>query len=98
MPAIELSPRQRRQLKALAQPLQATVRVGKAGVTDAVVASVERALLDHELIKVQMREPEDKAEMAAQLAAATEAALCALIGHTAILYRPRPDKPTIELA
>jgi RNA-binding protein len=95
--AIELSSRQRRKLKALAHPLQPTVHVGKAGITDAVVASVDRALLDHELIKVQMREPEDKKAMAQHLAEATAAALCGLLGHTVILYRPHPDTPTIAL-
>jgi RNA-binding protein len=95
--AIELSSRQRRKLKALAHPLQPTVHVGRAGITDAVVASVDRALLDHELIKVQMREPEDKKAMARHLAEATSAALCGLLGHTVILYRPHPETPTIAL-
>jgi RNA-binding protein YhbY len=54
-------------------------------------------LLDHELIKVQMREPEDKKAMARHLAEATSAALCGLLGHTVILYRPHPETPTIAL-
>ena len=58
---------------------------------------MDRALLDHELIKVRMREPPDKKAMAAELAARTDACLCGLVGHTAILSRPHPERPRIAL-
>jgi RNA-binding protein len=87
----------RKQLRSLAHHLEPVVRVGHAGVTDAVVAAVARALLDHELIKVRLYEPEDKAGMAAELASRSDAALCGIVGHTVILYRPHPEKPRIEL-
>lgn len=93
MPALELTSRQRKQLRAKAHPLKAVVQVGQSGVTEGVVEAVDRALLDHELIKVQMRQPSDKHAMAVTLAEATSSALCGLLGHTVILYRPKPDEP-----
>lgn len=98
MAELTLTSPQRRQLKALAHALKPVVQVGQAGISDAVLAAVEQALLDHELIKVQMREPADKKAMARQLAEASGAALCTLIGHTAVLYRPHPEKPRLKLA
>jgi RNA-binding protein YhbY len=59
-------------------------------VNPAVVRAVNGALRDHELIKVRLYEPENKEAMAAEIAQATRSALCGLIGHTLILYRPRP--------
>ena len=87
----------RKQLRALAHPLEPVVRVGQAGVTDGVIAAVTQALLDHELIKVRLYEPEDKAGMSAELATRCNATLCGLIGHTAILYRRHPERPKLVI-
>jgi RNA-binding protein len=95
METTELSASQRRRLRALAHHLEPIVRVGHAGVTDAVVDATSQALRDHELIKVRLYEPEDKKLMAGQLASRTSAALCGLLGHTVILYKRHPKKPRI---
>lgn len=97
MDASSLTSRQRRHLKGLAQRLEPAVRVGDAGVTDAVVRALDEALRSHELVKVRMRQPEDKKAMAARLAEATGATLLGLVGHTVVLYRANPDDPVIEL-
>ena len=68
------------------------MHVGHGGLSESVVRAVSRALNDHELIKVRLHEPEDKQGMAAELAEATHAALCGLVGHTVILYRAKPKK------
>lgn len=94
---IELHSFQRKHLRSLAHTLKPVVQVGEAGVSAGVLRAIERALLDHELIKVRLKEPEDKRAMAAALAEGSGAALCGLVGHTAILYRPHPEKPRIEL-
>ena len=75
--------------------MRPVVLVGQAGVTDAVVQSVDAALTARELIKVRLHEPEDKHADAATLASRTGAACCGLVGHTVILYRPHPEKPVI---
>lgn len=92
-----LSGRQRQYLRGLAHEFKPVVQVGDKGVTAAVVEAVDQALLQHELIKVRMREPEDKKGMAQALADGTHAVLCGVVGHTVILYRPHPEEPKIKL-
>jgi RNA-binding protein len=92
-PAPTLDARQRKRMRGLAHALEPLVQVGHSGVTDGVIAATTRALLDHELIKVRLYEPQDKHAMAAQLAEQTRSALCGLLGHTVILYRPHPTHP-----
>lgn len=92
-----LSGSQRRYLRGLAHTLEPVVQVGHGGVSEGVVAAVDQALTDHELIKVRLHEPEDKRAMAEEIARASRAVLCGLVGHTAILYRPHPDAPRIQI-
>ena len=96
-PAPELSERQRRHLRGLAHPLKPVVRLGNAGLTDAVARETVRALADHELIKVKApggdREARDALFEA--LAARTASALVHRIGNVAVLYRPHPELPRI---
>src|SRR4029077_20517569 len=94
-PAPELSPAQKRHLRGLAHALKPVVRLGQAGLSEAVVRETDRALQDHELVKVEAagggRAARDAA--LAPLAAATAAALVQQIGNVAVLYRPRPQLP-----
>jgi RNA-binding protein len=92
-----LTGKQRRALRALAHRLTPVVHVGQAGITEEVVRAVEQALLAHELIKVRLLRPRDKRRMAAELASRCGAALCGLVGHVVILYRPNPDHPQIRV-
>ena len=95
--APKLAGYQRKALRALANRLKAVVEVGESGLSPGVMHALDAALLQHELIKVRMHEPADKKATAATLAKRSGAALCGLVGHTVILYRPNPDEPTIEL-
>jgi RNA-binding protein len=94
-PAPDLTSRERKSLRGRAHPLEPVVLVGQHGVTDAVLRAVDEALWAHELVKVRLREPEDKQAAARDLATGTDAALCGLVGHTVILYRPHPETPRI---
>ena len=95
--APELSERQRRHLRALAHALKPVIRLGSAGLTQAVAAETARALTDHELIKVKAGGGERAARDAlfAALAARTGSALVQRIGNVAVLYRPHPQLPRI---
>jgi RNA-binding protein len=97
MPPPELTGRQRKALRALAHKLQPVVQVGQDGASEGVIGAIDAALLAHELIKVRLHEPMDKKASAHLLANAAGAALCGLVGHTVILYRPHPEKPRIVL-
>jgi RNA-binding protein len=96
---MQLSEKQRRHLKGLAHPLKPVILMGNAGLTDAVVAETDRALADHELIKVRLP-GQDRAERDAALALLAErtaSSLVTRIGHVAVLYRPHPQLPRIVL-
>jgi RNA-binding protein len=90
---VTLSEKQTRYLRGLAHPLSPIIRLGKEGLTDAVVKETTRALHDHELIKVKApggdRDARDTAFTA--LAERTGSALVHRIGNVAVLYRPRKD-------
>lgn len=94
-----LTERQRRHLRALAHSLKPVVRLGAAGLTEAIVLETERALTDHELIKVKVAGggPGPRNQLLAGLADRTGSALVQRIGHCAVLYRARADMPRIVL-
>jgi RNA-binding protein len=96
---MHLSDKQRRHLRGLAHDLKPVVMVGDSGLTDGVVRETERALHDHELIKIKVRAGDRDARdtLIADLAARTTSALVNRIGHVAVLYRRRPDKTGIVL-
>jgi RNA-binding protein len=97
---VELTSKQRAHLRALAHHLKPVVQIGKEGVTDASVRSAQEAFNTRELVKVKVQEaaPIPAREAAQELASRVDqATLVAAIGRTAILYRPDPEKPEIEL-
>ena len=80
------------KLKALAQRLDATLQVGKAGLSDAFLQTVNETLWHHELIKVKFAEfKEEKKQLAPVLAQKSSSLLVTLIGNVAVLYRPQAD-------
>jgi putative YhbY family RNA-binding protein len=50
-----LSEKQKKYLRRLAHPMSPVVMLGNAGLTDGVVNELDRALTDHELVKVAAR-------------------------------------------
>ena len=97
MPRMELSEKQKKHLRRLAHPLSPIVMLGNAGLTDGVVSELDRALTDHELVKVSARVGEREARNAAldSLADRTASALVQRIGHVGVFYRRRKDLPQI---
>ena len=96
----ELTSKQRAHLRSLAHRLKPVVHVGTDGVTPAVVASVEDALKNRELLKVKVLEgaPVDVREAADTLTARIpDSHIPQVIGRTLVLYRPDPEEPEIRL-
>lgn len=96
----ELKGFQKKYLRGRAHTLKPLVWVGREGVSASVVASVDQALTDHELIKIRFHDhKEQKKDLAVHMAQEVEGALVGMIGHVAILFRahPDPEKRTIEL-
>lgn len=98
-PALTLTDRQRRHLRTLAHSLKPVIRLGNAGLTEAIRLETDRALAHHELIKVKAPGGDRAARDAlfAELALRTGSALVHRIGNVAALYRPRPDVPRIVI-
>jgi RNA-binding protein len=96
---MQLNEKQRRHLRGLAHDLKPVVLVGDSGLTDGVVRETERALHDHELIKIKVRaaDRDTRDALIADLATRTTSELVNRIGHVAVLYRKRPDKTGIVL-
>lgn len=96
----ELTKAQRRFLKSRANQLKPLVYVGKQGITDSLVQSVDEVLDAHELMKVKFLEYKDeKDELASTIAERTQSHHVTTIGHVALFYRQQQDqaKRKIEL-
>jgi RNA-binding protein len=96
---VALTGKQRRALRALGHHLDPVVALGKEGVTDALIAAVEQALNDHELIKLKVGEssPLDRHEAAEALSEATGAEVAQVLGRTILLFRRNPEDPKVEV-
>ncbi|HWO24757.1 MAG TPA: ribosome assembly RNA-binding protein YhbY [Kofleriaceae bacterium] len=94
-----LSGKQRRYLRSLGHELRPIVQVGRDGLDDGLIAAVDRALTDHELIKIKLGEAADldRHDAAADLAARTRSEVAQVLGNTVLLYRPHPEEPEITL-
>jgi RNA-binding protein len=94
-----LNDSQTKFLRRLGHDRKPVVLVGQAGLSPNVVAELDRALRDHELVKVRARvgDRDLRNELLAGLAAATGAELVQRIGNVALYYRRNPDKPGIVI-
>jgi RNA-binding protein len=94
-----LTESQRKHLRRLGHDRKPIVLVGQGGIGDNLVAELDRALRDHELVKVRARvaDRDERDRILDQLAESTGAELVQRIGHTALFYRPDPEKPGILL-
>lgn len=81
-----------RELKARSQKLKPIVHVGHDGITEAVIAALDQALADHALVKVRFTDHKsERKELSAELSARTSSRQILLVGHTATLFRPKPE-------
>ncbi len=91
----------KRQLRAIGHKLKPVVMLGSAGASEGVLAELDRALNDHELIKIKVSvdEREDRSALVDQIAATCAAEVVQKIGKTALLLRrnPRPNPKTSNL-
>ena len=87
-----LTQEQKKQFKSIGHHLKPVLIVADNGVTEGVLSELERALNDHELIKVQLRisEREDRLAVIEALCQASHAELAQVIGKMALLYRKNP--------
>lgn len=89
---MKLTSKQRIHLRSLAHDLDPTTNIGKNGITDEVIVHINKALSEHELIKVKFQAMKDEKEgLTASISERTGAELVEIIGHIAIFYRQNGD-------
>jgi len=96
----KMSGREARALRGQGHHLRPAVFIGKEGLTEAVVASLDGALGDSELVKVKLLETTgiDRKRFAHELADIVSAQVAQVLGKTVLLYRPKklPDQRSDE--
>jgi|SRR5579872_1024876 len=82
-----------RKLKARAQLLEPMFKVGKAGLSEGFLKSVDEGLSHHELVKVKFVEfKEEKKTLAPLLAEKTCSQLIMRVGNVVVLYRAKSSE------
>lgn len=94
-----LSAEQRRQYRALAHDLKPVVQVGDNGFSEGLQQELERALDDHELIKLKVASTDrgERRELIDEACQSTGAELVQVIGKVAVLLR-RAAEPNPKLS
>jgi RNA-binding protein len=97
-----LTPKQRSFLRGKAHHLDPVVMLGKEGISEAVLKATDKALEDHELIKIKVPST-DQTEFRQSIdaiMAETKAEVVQTIGHLLVLYRraKKPGRITKELS
>jgi len=84
-----LTQEQKKQYKSIGHHLKPVLTVADNGLTEGVLTELERALGDHELIKIKVNilDRESRLEAIAELCKAGKAELVQVIGKMALLYR-----------
>lgn len=89
-----MTPRERKAMKARAHALDPIIHIGEKGLTDAVIAEIDRALAAHELIKVRAGTLERGERQAAfeAICARLAAQPVQHIGKVFVLYRAKSEE------
>lgn len=84
-----LTGKQRSYLKALANPLRATVIIGKAGLSETVVKQIDDELTANELVKMSFLDTsgEDPKDVIDELISQLEAEFVSQLGNKLVLFR-----------
>ena len=87
-----LTQEQKKQYKSIGHHLKPVLMVADNGLTEGVLAELERALGDHELIKIKLNilDRESRLAAIAELCKAGKADLVQVIGKMALIYRKNP--------
>lgn len=88
----------KKKLRAIGHELKPVVTIAGNGLSESVLAELNRALDDHELIKIKIvGDREERAEVIEELKALDETDVVQTIGGVALLYRPsREPKPGLS--
>jgi len=93
-----LNSKQRAKLRSLASSVDTIFQLGKDGITENFIKSVDLALEARELVKLKVLETAmvDRKKAAEEIARATKSTVVCVIGAKIALYRPA-KKPVIQI-
>ena len=94
-----LTSKQRAYLRALANPIDTILMVGKSGMSEDMVKQADDALTAREIIKGKVLEtsPLSAREAAEEIAGLTGSEVVQVIGSKFVLYRRNEKEPKITL-
>jgi RNA-binding protein len=102
MDKIMLTGSQKSRLRGLGQRLEPSVRVGKEGLTAAILSELKRQLGARELVKLRFAgiPREERAALCPKLSEATGSAFVGAVGQTALFFIPSasPEAKTLVKA
>jgi RNA-binding protein len=85
-------------LKGICHNIKPVVMLGNKGLTETVMAEIEAALDQHELIKLKLRgSREQREQWLTSIIKDSKAELVLKIGQVACLFRRNKDEPKLEL-
>ncbi|QJQ95412.1 MULTISPECIES: ribosome assembly RNA-binding protein YhbY [Halomonadaceae] len=89
---MSLSQAQKKAFRSIGHHLNPVVTVSENGISEGVIAELERALNDHELVKIKLAiaERDERSAMLEELIAQSGAERIQTIGKMALLYRRNP--------
>lgn len=95
---IELTPEQRRTLRAAAHHLHPVVSIASNGLTESVQKEIDRSLSAHELIKVKLHgiERDERAVLLNEICEHLGCAPVQHIGNVLVLWREQPEAEKME--
>ncbi len=92
---------QKSYLRGQGQKLDATLKIGKGGLTPAFFVELNKLLRAHELVKLRFlgAERDEREVLDAQIADEGRCVFVGAVGHTALFYRqnPEPKERTVAL-
>ena len=94
-----LTPKQKRELKALASTLTTRYQIGKNDISITVVDMLDKALTAHELIKIDVMKgcTSPVMEVAIDVSNKLNAELVTVMGRVIVLFRRNKENPKIKI-
>lgn len=88
-----LTSAQKKSFRSIGHHLDPVVQISENGITEGALNELDRALNDHELVKVKLMSPDrdERQEQLTQICESSKAELVQKIGKMALLYRRNPQ-------
>jgi len=89
-----LTGKEKRALRAQANQLKAELWIGREGITEGTIQTLENSFNTKELVKIKLQRncPLDKSEVAGILSEKTGSEIVQILGNTILLFRPLEEE------